>query len=354
MYNEINDIRNINEFKCITFSKFEKKLVKKELIDCLQKNKLESACYWSSELICAGHYSDLWEIIILYISRYIHLGNPKLPIYIGERINVFKTIVTNGYINNELSMRNNIKIRNLFAEIIATLCISRKKHCFQPVIINKKEDFNMTTMATKLNAPNVKYGEEILLDEDPKELYIAINELAFNISRDGKNVVNACYWIEWIIEYTLLCKKRKESCICSRRSFANVMDIYQKNSIWIVWDCIQKETLRRNSPLTSKIISSLLVIFCIRFTPGIIKKRRFLIYFAIAILTEPLVLNIQLFSDKSKIQNVVNNINIIYKDIKHNEEAPKTDYLRVNSRSTLEKTIERLEKIQSTNIIPRI
>ena len=81
---DIDDVRNMNEFKGITFSKFQKTKVKKEILSCLAAGKVESACYWSGELICAGQFFDLWETIILYISRYIHLGNPRLPIYIAK------------------------------------------------------------------------------------------------------------------------------------------------------------------------------------------------------------------------------------------------------------------------------
>ena len=253
---DINDKRNPSDFKGITFSKFQKTKVKQELINCLSSAKIESACYWAAELICAGHFSDLWEIIIIYVSKHIHLGNPKLPIYIAMRIDNFKTILSNGFIDNELRLRNNQKIRQLFAELIVVLCLSRKKHSFEPVRIKKEEEFNMTHMASRLKAPSVEFANKIFQKDDPKELYIAINEFAYHISPESKNVVSACYWLEWTLEFDSLCKKKKEKCLCERRTFAPVLPTYQMDPIWIIWDILLYQANRKQSKIISKIIAN--------------------------------------------------------------------------------------------------
>lgn len=343
---EINDKRNPKEFKGISFSKFQKAKVKKELISCLSAVKIESACYWSAELICAGHYSDLWEIIIFFFTKYIHLGNPKLPIYIAMRIDNFKQILINGYADNELCMRNNIKIRKLFAEIISVLCISRKKHSFEPIKIKKNDEFNMALMSSKLKAPSVNYASSVFKAGDAKELYIAFNELAYHITQESKNIVSACYWLEWVLDFEILCKKQKEKFHCERRTFTPVQDKYQFDSIWIIWEIILNECKKKKNPILNKIVESLLTIFCIKYSNGVKKRRRFIIYYAMALLTESVDLNIEIVNNKFQVENILKKIDVVYRDVKKNEESPKTDYLFTNTvKSNLDKTIERLDKM---------
>ena len=62
---EINDVRKDSEFRKISFSKFQKTSVKKELLQCLIASKIEPACYWVAELICAGHYLELFVTLLI-------------------------------------------------------------------------------------------------------------------------------------------------------------------------------------------------------------------------------------------------------------------------------------------------
>ena len=345
---DINDKRSSHDFKGVTFSKFQKSKVRAELIQCLITSKVEPACYWAAELICAAHYGDLWEIIILFIGRYIHLGNPKLPIYIAMRFKNFKEILTNGYVGNELAMRNNIKIRQLFAEIISVLCHSRKKHSLEAIKILKADEFNMTHMASKLKAPTIKYVEDIFKPDDPKELFIAMNEFSYHLTKDSKNSVSACYWLEWILEYETLCKHKKELCMGETRQFAPIQDKFKNDIIWLVWDIILHECSSKKNPLLTKIVNALLEIFSIKYTNGVKKRRKFLIYYAISILTDPLDLTIDIISNKNELDAIIKKIGVVYKDVKKSEESLNVDYLYAGmERSNLDKTIERLEKMNA-------
>jgi len=355
--NEINDIRSETEFKGITFSKYKKPDVRKELLNCLKNGKIEPACYWTAELVCAGHYQELWDIIITFVSKHIHLANPKLCLYLEMRYEGFKGIVANGYIGNELRMRNNPRIRSLFAEIMCVLCNSKKKYSLEGIKV-KKTDFDSTAITDKLKAPTVSYASAVFLSGDPKELFIAINEFAFHISKDSKNSLIASYWLEWIMEFEHICKLKKQKCVGERRSSMPVEPKFQMDPIWIVWEIILTQSQQAPDPLISKIMQSLLKLYCLRYTDGVKKKRRYLIYFAICLLTEPFTLAQEMVANKETIETVVKKIDTVYKQVKKNEISPNVDYLMgsvgAGAKSDLDKTIEKMDKLNSMNTIIRM
>lgn len=340
----INDNRIASDFRNITFSKFPRAKVKKELLNCINNGNVESSCHWSVELICAGHFNDLWEIILLYMGRYIHMGNPKLPIYIDIRFQNFKTIVMAHYGDSELDLRNNDKIRTLFAELVCILCYSRKRHAFESFAIKDINDFDMTHLTRRLKAPNVNFARTTFKEDDPKELFIAINELAYNISNQSRDNTSACYWTEWILQFDILCKNKKISCCCERRVFANVDDKFQMETVWMLWDALLNEAKTRSNKGYLKIVRALLNLYCIKFTPGVKRRRKYLIYSAISCLTEDVNFAIPLVEKKELIYNISSKIGILYKEVKKNEITPTINYLFMGiEKSNAEKSMAKLE-----------
>jgi hypothetical protein len=352
---DINDVRQAGEFKGITFSKYKKTEVRNKMFENIEKGKIEPACYWCAELVCAGHYMDIWETVLYYTGKHIHLGNPKIIIYLQNRFSIFKNIVSQGHFLDDLQLRNNPTIRKLFAEVICTITLSNKKNSFESIKINRIEEFDMTQMTERLKAPNTKYIEPFLKKDDPKELFIPVNEFIYNISAECKNMRTACYWIEWLVEFDNVCKKRKEPTYCERRPFVKVENKFSKDIIWMLWEALLDYSAATKNPFIDKIMGSLLDVFSIRYTTASCKKRRYLLYFAVALLTEPVPTNIELINKKDVIDNVVGQINQIYKQIKKNEESPNTDYLFANleKQNTFERSLKQMEMVNSMGTVLR-
>jgi hypothetical protein len=345
----INDKRLKKAFKGISFSCYKKSDAKKQLLNYLFSGKIEESCYWSAEFICAGHFIELWDIIFQFICDKIHLGNPRLPVYIEYRLDDFKNIVNSGYIENELKMRNNQKIRKLFAEIVSIICLSKKKNSFDPPKV-KDTEFNTINLTHKLKAPTVEYGRRIFKKEDPKELFIAINELYWNI--ENKNSADAFYWIEWILGFEVLCKKNNKLKLLASRREVPVENKFQRDIIWLLWDVIFT-VAKTHSKGIMKILEALLTMFCVRYGNATKRKRKIMIYFGISLLTEPFDSEIPLYKNDNIIKQVTKKIDNIYKQIKKNEVVPNTDYLFNNSINSgnLEKTLNKIDQMNSMNNI---
>jgi len=345
---DINDGRLANDFRSFSFSNFKKAEVRKQMMENMKRGRVEPACYWCAELICAGHYADVWESVIHYMSKYIHCANPKMAIYLNMRYTVFRNLMTQSqnYVTNELHMRNHPSIRKMFAEIICNLSLSNKKPSIEPIRINRLEEFDISLMTERLKAPSAKYGKHLFRVKDPHELLVPINELAFSLSPEGKSMNWACYWIEWIIEFDTLCKQRKQPIKLVPREYIN--DSKSKtDSIWLVWDVFYDLVGKMNYPYLNTIIDALCDLFCVKYTTACAKRRRYIFYFIVELLTESILQTGEIVADKTVLLNVTENINNIYKQIKVNEQRPNTDYMfsGLEAEDNFKRTIQKLEML---------
>ena len=347
----INDSRLPNEFNGISFSNYKKLKVRNHFIEHMIKGQIEPACYWCCELICAGHFMDVWENILHYTGKHIHIGNPKIIIYLEKRFLIFQAIINEGNFTYPHQLRNHPTIRHLFAEIVATLTLSNRKHSFEPIRIKRKEEFDMTQISDRLQAPSTNYIQHILRKDDPKELLIPINEFSYNISKDKKDTIHACYWIEWLIEFSIACNSNKRPCICDPRLDNPIESKFKTNIIWILWDALFYHCYELKNKYIEALMNSLHTIFCIKYTSSTNKRRRYLLYFAVALLTENIPTDIELMPNKSTINSVCDNISLVYKQIKKKEHKPTTDYLFANieKEKTINASLQKMDLVNSIN-----
>jgi len=350
---KFNDIRMENSFRGTTFSNYKLSEVRKQFIKHMNVGNLEESCYWSAEMIASGHYAEMWESIFEFIGKYIHNGNPKIPIYLVKRYDTFRSIMNQKHYNYVLELRNNYTIRQIFAEIVTILCLSVKKPAFQTVKLLKDEEFDLTMLKERLKAKETTYTCDIFDAEDPKELFIAMNELGYHIGGPMPNMKEACYWVEWLIEFDALCRKRKQKCKCKLRDI-DVEHKYKRDSIWLLWELFSIYADKKNNPLITSIIASTKQLFCVKYTLGTAKKRKYLLYFILEILIEHVPTGIDLIHDKEKLKKVSENIDAVYKQIKKNEVSPKTDYLFNHGNDNLENSLKKMSMLEGMDFVPRL
>ena len=323
-----DDTRTSSDFKGITYSGFKCSSVVQHLADAMMHEKLENACYWCAELMCSGHYIELWETLIQFYCKYIHISNPKLSIYMASKIARFRENMNDVETEQEqIDFRNDPGFRTLFIEFVVILSLSSKKYTLQAVKV-RKDDFNMLSFKDLLHAPDLSFGEKILREDDPKELMISINELAFNLSEKESNTMRAYYWYEWIIEYSKICKKNKQPCRIARRDEIETIlvdDKWSTNPVWLVW-ILLKDVAEKRGKIQEKIVNSLFQIFSLRYTDGCNTKRRVVVYFAISVLTTNIIFSEhEIIKDKKVLSCVLSQMHGIFAQVKENGNRVKQE-----------------------------
>jgi hypothetical protein len=237
---------------------------------------------------------------------------------------------------------------------MCVLCESNKKHSFGDIKI-RKEEFDLTTMTDRFKAPNIGFAEIAFRKEDPRNLFIAVNEFAYNVTPEVRNSVGACYWIEWILEFEQICRTRKEKCACDRRSNMPVEPVRQMDIVWIIWDVLIIRS--RQNKIMNKIVMSLLTLFSLQYTNACARRRKYILFCVVELLTTSVNMDCEIVKEKDKVGLIMGKIDGMYKQIKMNEQSPNTDYLFHNvSACNLEKTIAKLEQMDSfgESFVPRL
>ena len=347
---EINDVRNMNAFKGGSFSEYKLSDVRSACVNELGQSNIVNVYYWFVELLCSGHINDVWDIIIQFYANKINVGNPKMAIYLDMMYMNYEKILANGYTNYELAMRNDSKVRDIFCEISIILCNSTRTPTFEKIKIIDTNDFDLDKLSCKMKAPNTSYVDAIFHDDDPYELYIPINELAYSLSKenDQKNLWTTIYWIEWILQYSKQYIKTNDDVLKVSQRKIKVHQSHRKDFIWLIWDVILNKDMV-NYEIQKKIIQSLFNLFVTNYKPGYKDKRKHLIFFACKVIINVKTINFAtaIIDNKDK-YNKDEIIGRVFTEIKKSEQSPHTGYLSINEeRSNVEKTVEKITALNS-------
>jgi hypothetical protein len=286
---KITDSRQLKDFKTQTFGGYNITKASAALDKAIMEEKIEPALHWALQLFLSGLINPLWSKLISFANKNINIYNPKLPEFIYNKNQQWLSIVDNNKFTKEniLLLRNHPSIRLLLAEIISILVLSKKRKLNTLPKINKNE-FIIDNFKSKLEAKDNHLVNNLIMDGDPSEIRIAINEMAFHIY--NKNINKALYWLNWILEWEKINSKKYGKYECASRSNTGVDSKYFKDVIWLIWSVIHKikqlKCSMGNNYEWNKQIQCLWQLYINKFTPSTRTKKQNYIIWSILYITE--------------------------------------------------------------------
>jgi len=230
--------------------------------------------------------------------------------------------------------------------------------------------FHPSFMMDRVSAPSTEYYR-LKRPKDPEEWFVALNEFSYHISEERRNLLDACFWLEWMIEYDSYCRthhkdwafanagstKINKGASRSEQIAGLVASKFNEDMSWALWEILlaPSRTILADS-LVMKMLKSAHLMFCIDYTTGCCSRKRFWFYYAISLRTENLAgrEHEKIIQEESRelMQRVILKADDVYMEIKSSEQRPTTDYLMagVKERNNREDTISSLQAMQSVDM----
>ena len=90
---------------------------------------------------------------------------------------------------------------------------------------------------------------------------------------------------------------------------------------FVLWDALLKEAKSRPQKAIVTIMSNILELFKVRFTAGVKRRRRHMLYFAVSLLCEPLDLATDTIQNETALIAVLENLDVVYGQVKQGESS---------------------------------
>ena len=309
---DIYDQRTVLDFQKFTFSGHLRSHVYKVLDENIKLGHADYACYWSLELVCSGLVHSLWNTLFHSAAVHINRGAPNVFTYLVQQYETFGPHESRYSVINMTDIRNNAEVKLLLCQVACSTALCRKSKLPALPKIKPEHDFLQVVIEENIKAPSATYARAFMKPEDPINLFVATNELAYSLRPETRDTARALYWISWILKFESRYKKEhKTPLVFSFRSNDYVSDKHLRLGIWLIWDCIWNSA--RTSPQQTTIlpyIDAVYKMYCLRWAPGDMKKRLPFLINAVLFVTESSSLDIHYAvpHDPLAVSQIVSNI----------------------------------------------
>ena len=371
----IKDTRKSSAFTKTSISGYKTKAVNEQLHNSIIAGNIESACYWSAELISSLKSDNVWKIIMTILTNDINIGNPNLPNYIWTEYNSYLNICK--FIDNT-RIRNSQIIRNHLAEIVSILCTSIKNTQRVKLPSISVTELNLDKIEKALIGKKHNLIEPLIKDGDAEEIKIAINEfMNYIFTEPGSKLTtlsrfNGClFWITWTEKWQKYCLNKIGKYGCASRNRNNLDSDTSRNCIWFIWKGMMHLAESSRNDSLQQNIYALHNLYLYNYSPSKKTSKAPILYNAILLLIEKINWNTPIYNKSELITRAIANINLIYSKI--NSEADKqykpveiSDYHKKNikqpniqltggvSKEDLEKIDNRRNYLEMQNQKPKV
>jgi hypothetical protein len=312
---KIMDSRKLKDFKQQVLGGYSKTQVLSSFDTSIREEKYDHSIYWALQLLCSGSAEATWERLTNIAAKTINLLNPTLPTFLLTRTKDFNKIISQPRYKGEasLTLRNNNDIRLMIVEL-TIMCATSRRSKLDTLPSIKKTDFMVDVFKSRLEAKDTNISEEYMKENDPSEVRIAANELAYNLYH--KNLSKAIYWLAWIVEWAKLNTKKYSKFEIGIRAQSDIDAKFYRLWCWLPWYIIIG--LSRQTQNTSIIteIGALWDLYKLEFSASQCTRKMSLMIWAMKLLTTPCDWKLKLIEKEPVMFHQLMNINAYFKNLK--------------------------------------
>lgn len=267
MYRDNRDIKNKRKTKT-TISGYHKPKALQEFKKNIIQGVLDKSCYWMAELDLSAQSTQVWNHLLLMVSREINIANPKLPILAWDAYQNFLPYQN----KKDVQCCNLQTLRNHLSRLMGACCLSNKSKMVPLPTFKKDKPLLLQDYQVRIKQKHFRGIEDVVKISDSKVIYVPLNEIdyALEMRSDPMNTRNQIwFWISWVYE-TERRRKNSEVHLCSARDVPGIPGNCKQDIAWPLWQIIFRHA-KKKTPLQQEVIKSLYRLFKTDYTKG---KRR--------------------------------------------------------------------------------
>lgn len=324
----VYDMRQPRDLKQISISGYKKTDVCKAFQNSLINSKLEDALRWGVEMHCTGMNAKIWELLYNVYLQYIHINNPHFYNYFLKRRNDYFRLIQSYPDQHELFSRNDQSIRNLYAEMISIIVLSKKTPLFNAKSIpnlSQKLLYDKMELKKRMMGMSIDQIYKYVDTNDPSEIKLGLNEIYSNIFFQKGNFPLFAFWIMWLERISAYKKKTQNNAEislfemqqefkCIPTMIEGVKEEYQTHWVWKIWKfLIDFKSKVQVSKEVDIFVNSAFQDFVDDFKPAQYGRKKYLIYLSFYALKN--MINFEssiLYPRLPHMYQAIGNVNMMY------------------------------------------